>query len=55
MLGELEMSLTQMMENSGKVIRMTKNGLITGQIKLIEVKQHNRYTFLNYIYSGAKI
>ncbi|CAD8179864.1 unnamed protein product [Paramecium octaurelia] len=54
-LGECETTLQQLMENSGKTLRMTKNGLIVGQLKLIQVKQHSRYSFLNYIYSGAKI
>lgn len=54
-LGEVEIIYSFLKHNNGKTLKIYKNNLTVGEIKLIEVKEASKFTFLNYIYSGWEI
>ena len=55
LIGEVEYSLINLLNQMGKLFKVMKNGLIVGELKMIDVKRVPRHTFLNYIMTGAQI
>ena len=48
-LGEVEMTLQQLMENVGKQFKMNKNSLFVGWLNIIDARKLTKFTFLDYI------
>ena len=54
-LGSAEVSLGSMLNYSGKIVKIMKEGFTQGELKIKECKRETKYTFLNYIYGGAEV
>ena len=55
LLGTGEMSLQNLLSSANKYARISKNGVLAGEIKFISVKKVVRHTFLDYVYAGCEI
>lgn len=55
LIGSAEATLGSMLNYSGKVFKILKEGFSLGELKIKECKRVTQYTFLNYVYGGAEI
>jgi hypothetical protein len=53
--GEVEANISEVLNNGGAKFRIRKKDGDVGDMKLKELKRTTRYTFLNYVDSGAEI
>lgn len=55
LVGSAEVSLGLMLNYSGKIVKIIKEGFTLGELKIKECKKVTQHTFLNYVYGGAEI
>ena len=55
LLGTGEMNLQNLLLSVNKYIKISKNGILAGEIRSISVKKVIRHTFLDYVYAGCEI
>jgi hypothetical protein len=55
LLGDVEISLVGLHNNSNKRLNIYRNNLVIGKLKIIDLIREKKNTFLNYIYDGYSL
>lgn len=53
--GEAEIIFSYLKNNGGKTLKVYKNNFVIGEIKIIEVKEASKFTFVSYLYAGWEV
>lgn len=55
LIGEVEKTVQDLIESSGKSLKLTMNSLTVGELKLYNVFLEHRITFLNHLLNDAEV
>jgi hypothetical protein len=54
-VGEAEVTFGNVIDQTGKTIKIMKSGYVLGTFKVMECKKVIKHSFLNYVYAGTEI